>query len=71
MVTAVVLIAAGGAFLTPYALASLRAGIPREDSARSIKGEPATPSPAVTRRVVGLHVRMPQPAPYEQDRSQW
>ena len=71
MVTAVVLIAASGAFLITYALAFLRAGITREDSDRSIRGEPATLSSAVTRRVVGLYVRMPQPAPYEQDRSQW
>jgi len=39
-------------------LALLRVGIACEESAKSIRGEPPTRAAAVTRRVVGLHVRM-------------
>jgi hypothetical protein len=41
-------------------VALLRAGIAREDSDYTLRGEPPTLAAALTRRIVGLHVRMPQ-----------
>jgi len=40
-------------------LAMLRAGIAREESDNSLSGAPATLASALTRRTVGLYVRMP------------
>jgi hypothetical protein len=43
-------------------VALLRAGIVREDSEHTLRGEPPTLAAALTRRVVGLYVRMPKHA---------
>jgi hypothetical protein len=40
-------------------IALLRAGIAREESGRSLRDEPPNRASAVTRRMVGLYVRMP------------
>ena len=44
------------------AVALLRSGIAREEIDNSLRGEPATLAAALTRRVVGLYVHMPQSA---------
>lgn len=40
-------------------VALLRAGIAREESTGSLRDGPPNQASAVTRRIVGLHVRMP------------
>ena len=62
MITIAILAAAIPAIVIACVVAFLRAGISREDSDRSLRTGPATLTSAVTRHVVGLHVRMPQPA---------
>jgi hypothetical protein len=41
------------------AVAMLRAGIAREESDKSLRGAPETLASTLTRRMVGLYVRMP------------
>ena len=43
-------------------VALLRAGIAREDSEYSLRGEPPTLAAALTRRIVGLYASMPKDA---------
>jgi hypothetical protein len=43
-------------------VALLRSGIAREEIDTSLRGEPPTLAAALTRRVVGLYVHMPQGA---------
>ena len=43
-------------------VALLRSGIAREEIDNSLRGEPPTLAAALTRRVVGLYVHMPQSA---------
>jgi hypothetical protein len=43
-------------------IAMLRAGITREEADKSLRGAPATRASAMTRRMVGLYVRMPHQA---------
>lgn len=51
------------ASLIAGALMFVRAGIAREEADHSLRARPATRIAAVTRRVVGLHVRMPLDLP--------
>jgi hypothetical protein len=59
MIITVILIAALPTSAAIIAIVLLRAGIVREDSDYSIKGQPATRASAITRCVVGLYVRTP------------
>ena len=43
-------------------VALVRAGIVREDSDYTLRGKPPTLAAALTRRIVGLYVRMPEDA---------
>jgi hypothetical protein len=67
---AILVLAVGGLIVI------LRAGIAREDADHSLRGEPVTLASAITRRLVGLHVRMPRPPsqpvnPPDAEQSSW
>lgn len=59
MITFVIVVGAFIAGVVVGVIALLRAGIAREESDQSLRGEPTTRASVVTRRIVGLHVRMP------------
>jgi len=50
-------------------IALLRAGIAREESDHSLRGEPATRAARATRRVVRLYVSMPERVTQTDDRA--
>jgi hypothetical protein len=60
MIAIVVLAAAFLGCAIVAAIVVLRVGIAREESDKSLLGNPPTRVAAVTRRVVGLYVRTPQ-----------
>jgi hypothetical protein len=60
MITIVIVASAFLAVVIVGVIALLRAGIAREESDRSLLGDPATLATAATRRVVGLYVRTPE-----------
>jgi len=62
MIAIIILAAAIVASILAGAVALVRAGIAREESDNSLRGEPPTLAAALTRRVVGLYVRMPEDA---------
>jgi hypothetical protein len=59
MITTVILIVALPTIAAIATIGLLRAGIAREDSDHSIKGQPPTRASAFTRCMVGLYVRTP------------
>lgn len=59
MITVTIVAVAFIAGVVAGVIALLRAGIAREESDNSLRGEPATRASAVTRRMVSLYVRMP------------
>jgi hypothetical protein len=59
MIAFILLAAVSFASALAGVLALLRAGITREESDNSLRGKPATLAGALTRRMVGLYVRMP------------
>jgi hypothetical protein len=61
MITIVILIAVVPAVAVTSIVVLLRVGIGREDADRSLRGAPSTRASVMTRRMVGLYVRMPQP----------
>jgi hypothetical protein len=60
MITVAIVAVAFVAGAVAGVIALLRAGIAREESENSLRDEPPTRSSAVTRRIVGLYVRMPK-----------
>lgn len=76
MITITILSAAIVAIAVVGTVATLRAGIAREEADHSLRGTPTTLASSVTRRMVGLYVRMPQqtqptPRKTEAARSPW
>lgn len=60
MIAIIILAGAILASVVAGVIALVRVGIAREESDNSLRGKPATRSAALTRRLVGLCVRMPQ-----------
>jgi hypothetical protein len=69
MIIITILVAALFGCLTAGVVALVRAGVAREESDRSLLRDPPTRAAAITRRLVGLYVRTPEPAAQSQLRS--
>jgi hypothetical protein len=59
MITIAIVIGASALGLAVAVIAMLQAGISREEADHSLLAEPATCAASVTRRLVGLYVRIP------------